>query len=157
VSDGEGVPEKLPEKLTDLLGMFDGIVDMDQRMSMLVGYAEHFTPVPPSVASPPYPESARVPFCESEAFVWAIPAPGGGLTLHFAVGNPSGVSAKALSAILQKTLSGAPASAIASVNPDIVTRLFRQNISMGKGMGLMGIVERVRDLARSTLRTKSTP
>jgi cysteine desulfuration protein SufE len=157
VSDGTAAAEKPPEKLAELLEMFDGITDMDQRMSMLVGYAEKFKPVPPSVAAPPYPVSARVPFCESEAFVWALPAPGGGLTLHFAVGNPSGVSAKALSAILEKTLSGAPASAIAAVNPDIVTRLFRQNISMGKGMGLMGIVERVRDLARATLQKKNTP
>jgi sulfur transfer protein SufE len=150
---GEG---GVPEKLRLLLETFDSVDDMDQRMSMLVDFAEQFKEVPPSIATPPYPEDARVPFCESDAFVWAIPGTGGTLTLHFAVGNPSGISARALAAILEKTASGAPATEIASVTPDIVTRIFRQNISMGKGMGLMGIVERVRDLARASLRSKST-
>lgn len=151
---GEG---NVPAKLGELLETFDGLEDMEQRMSMLVSYAEQFREVPPSIAVAPYPEDARVPFCESEAFVWAIPGPEGTLDLYFAVGNPSGISARALAAILQATLSGQPASEIAEVSPDIVTRIFRQNISMGKGMGLMGIVERVRNLARATLQTKSTP
>ena len=146
----------IPEKLRLLLETFDTFDDVEQRMSMLIGYAEQFKGVPASIAIPPYPETARVPFCESDAYVWAFPEPGGRLRLHFAVGNPSGISAKALSAILEKTVSGAPAREIAALEPDIVNRIFRQNISMGKGMGLMGIVERVRDLARSTLRTKST-
>jgi len=149
--------EVVPAKLTALLEAFDGITDTEERMSMLASYAGKYREVPPAIAVRPYPEEARVPFCESEAFVWALPAPGGTLTLHFAVENPSGVSAKALAAILEKTLSGAKAGEIAAVSPDIVTRLFRQNISMGKGMGLMGIVQRVRDLARLTLRGKSTP
>lgn len=152
MNDESGIPEKLKR----LLETFETIGDMEQRMSMLVSYAEQFREVPPSVASRPFPEDARVPFCESEAFVWALQEPGGNLRLHFAVENPSGVSARALSAILQKTVSGAPAAEIARISPDIVSRIFRQNISMGKGMGLMGIVERVRDMARATLRTKST-
>jgi len=147
----------VPGKLAALLEAFDGITDIEERMSMLSSYAGKYREVPPSVAARPYPEEARVPYCESEAFVWALPGPGGTLTLHFAVENPSGVSAKALAAILVKTLSGAKAEEIAAVEPDIVTRLFRQNISMGKGMGLMGIVQRVRDLARATLRGRSTP
>ena len=147
----------VPGELGRLLETFDGLEDMEQRMSMLVSYAERFREVPPSIAVPPYPEDARVPFCESEAFVWAIPGQDGTLSLYFAVGNPSGISARALAGILQSTLSGAPAAEIAEVSPDIVTRIFRQNISMGKGMGLMGIVERVRGLARATLRSRSTP
>ena len=147
----------VPEKLTALLEAFDGVTDTEERMSMLASYAGKYREVPPAVAHRPFPEDARVPFCESEAFVWAIPGPGGPLTLHFAVENPSGISAKALATILVQTLSGARAEEIAAVDPDIVTRLFRQNISMGKGMGLMGIVQRVRDLARATLRGKSTP
>jgi cysteine desulfuration protein SufE len=71
------------------------------------------------------------------------------LKLHFAVENPSGVSAKALAAILDKTLSGLPADEIAQVDCSIVERLFRQNISMGKGMGLMSMVEAVRALAKA--------
>jgi cysteine desulfuration protein SufE len=74
--------------------------------------------------------------------------PDGTLTLHFAVENPSGVSARALATILQRSLSGLPAERIAAIDASIVERIFRQNISMGKGMGLMSMVEAVRALAR---------
>jgi cysteine desulfuration protein SufE len=89
-----------------------------------------------------------VPQCESDAYVWAVKAPDGTLKLHFAVENPSGVSARALAAILDRTLSGLPASDIARIDSAIVERIFRQNISMGKGLGLMSMVEAVRTLAR---------
>jgi sulfur transfer protein SufE len=64
------------------------------------------------------------------------------------VENPSGISAKALAAILDKTLSGADPAQVAEIPMDIVERIFRQNISMGKGMGLMSMVSAVSDLAR---------
>jgi cysteine desulfuration protein SufE len=89
-----------------------------------------------------------VPYCESDAYVWAIRKNDGTLDLHFAVENPSGISAKALSAILKQTLSGLPAATVAAVPPDIVLEIFRQNISMGKGMGLMAMVQAVQALAR---------
>jgi sulfur transfer protein SufE len=73
--------------------------------------------------------------------------PDGTLSLHFAVENPSGVSARALAAILERTLSGLTPADIAVVDSRIVERIFRQNISMGKGMGLMAMVEAVRALA----------
>jgi sulfur transfer protein SufE len=78
--------------------------------------------------------------------------PDGTLKLHFAVENPSGVSARALAAILDKTLSGLTPDEIAQVDSAIVEKLFRQNISMGKGMGLMSMVEAVRSLARAAAR-----
>ena len=49
---------------------------------------------------------APYPQCESDAYVWALKKPDDTLKLYFAVENPSGVSAKALAAILDKTLSG---------------------------------------------------
>lgn len=66
--------------------------------------------------------------------------------------NPSGVSAKALGAILDRTLSGLPAGEIATITPDLVEGIFRQNISMGKGMGLMSMVQAVRSLAQAATR-----
>ena len=75
--------------------------------------------------------------------------PDGTLKLHFAVENPSGISARALATILDKTLSGPPAAEIAAINCDIVERIFRRNISMGKGMGLMAMVDAVRTLAKT--------
>jgi cysteine desulfuration protein SufE len=115
---------------------------------MLLGYADQFKEVPPDVARRPFPESHHVPQCESDAYAWAVPQNDGTLKLHFAVENPSGVSAKALATILDKTLSGLPPSEIATVNTDIVERIFRRNISMGKGMGLMSMVDAVRALAK---------
>jgi sulfur transfer protein SufE len=79
--------------------------------------------------------------------------PDGTLKLHFAVENPSGISARALGAILDRTLSGLPPADIAQITPDIVEGIFRQNISMGKGMGLMSMVQAVRSLANAAART----
>jgi cysteine desulfuration protein SufE len=129
--------------------------DPADRTGMLLSYADQFKEVPPSIATRPFPTSHQVPQCESDAYVWAQKMPDETLKLYFAVENPSGVSAKALAAILDKTLSGQPASEIATVNCDIVEKIFRQNISMGKGMGLMSMVQAVSALAKAASKDKS--
>jgi len=139
----------VPDKLQQILDMFDLFSDPTDRSSMLLSYADQFKEVPPEVATRPFDCNHHVPQCESDAYAWAVKRPDGTLKLHFAVENPSGVSAKALAAILDKTLSGLPASQVAQVSPDIVERIFRQNISMGKGMGLMSMVQAVQALAKS--------
>jgi cysteine desulfuration protein SufE len=136
------------DKLQQLIDMFQSF-DPADRTNLLLSYADQFREVPASVATRPFPASHQVPQCESDAYVWANKQADGTLKLYFAVENPSGISAKALAAILDKTLSGLPASEIATVNCDIVERIFRQNISMGKGMGLMAMVNAVQALARS--------
>ncbi len=129
--------------------------DPADRTGMLLSYADQFKEVPPSIATRPFPTSHQVPQCESDAYVWAQKMPDDTLKLYFAVENPSGVSAKALASILDKTLSGQPASEIATVNCDIVEKIFRQNISMGKGMGLMSMVQAVSALAKAASKDKS--
>ena len=99
----------------------------------------------------PFDKSHQVPQCESDAYVWARKQPDDTLKLYFAVENPSGVSARALAAILDRTLSGLPAAEVAKVTPEIVERIFRQNISMGKGLGLMSMVGAVQALAKRAL------
>jgi cysteine desulfuration protein SufE len=116
---------------------------------MLLSYADQFKDVPPEVATRPFDASHQVPQCESDAYVWAVRRPDGRLDLYFAVENPSGVSPRALAAILQKTISGLPASQIAQVDSSIVEQLFRRNISMGKGLGLMSMVQAVQALAKA--------
>ena len=143
------------DKLNTLLEAFDEFPDPADRTEMLLGYADQFKEVPPEVARRPFPESHHVPQCESDAYAWAVPQTDGTLKLHFAVENPSGVSAKALATILDKTLSGLPPSEIATVNTDIVERIFRRNISMGKGMGLMSMVDAVRALAKRAAKEKN--
>lgn len=138
------LPERL-QRLIDVFAVFDAPTD---RANLLLSYADKFVEVPPDVATRPYPKSHQVPACESDAYVWAIPNPDGTLKLHFAVESPSGVSAKALAAILDQTLSGLPPAEIVKVSPEVVEQIFRQGISMGKGMGLMSMVLAVQTLAR---------
>jgi cysteine desulfuration protein SufE len=138
----------MPEKLQQLLDMFQ-MFDTADRTDLLLGYADQFKDVPPQIATRPFDQSHQVPQCESDAYIWGMKQADGTMQLYFAVENPSGVSAKALAAILDKTLSGLPASEIATVNCDIVEKIFRQNISMGKGMGLMAMVQAVQSLARA--------
>ena len=142
----------LPAKLQDLLSTFEMFSDPADRTGMLLSYADQFKEVPPEIARRPFPQNHQVPQCESDAYVWANRRDDGTLRLYFAVENPSGVSAKALAAILDRTLSGLPASEIARVGPEIVERIFRQNISMGKGMGLMSMVQAVQALAKAAER-----
>jgi cysteine desulfuration protein SufE len=142
------------QKLEQLLETFDEFPDPADRTDLLLSYADQFREVPPDVARRPFPESHHVPQCESDAYIWALRNPDGTLKFYFAVENPSGISAKALAAILDRTLSGLPPAEIAAVDNTIVERIFRRNISMGKGMGLMSMVDAVRTLAkRATQKT----
>jgi cysteine desulfuration protein SufE len=143
----EHSPVAYPEPLQDLLDTFATFDDMSERAQVLISYSDGFKEVPPEVARRPFPKDHLVPACESEAYVWAMLEADGTMKLYFAVENPSGISARALAAMLTKTLSGLTPREIATVSPEIVERLFRQNISMGKGMGLMSMVGAVRTLA----------
>lgn len=137
-----------PEKLEEVLADFAFVTDRSERAELLMDYADRFEPVPERIAAPPYPEEHRVPFCESEAFVWSEPLPDGTLKYHFAVENPQGLSAMALAVILDETLSGEPVEQVVRVSPDIVLQIFGREVSMGKGQGLMGMVNAVQAEAR---------
>jgi cysteine desulfuration protein SufE len=140
-----------PQPLSDVLETFEMFSDPTERAQLLLSYSDQFKSVPPDVATKPYPKNHQIPQCESEAYAWAIKQPDDTLKLYFAVENPSGISARALATILDKSLSGLPADQVAQVSPDIVEQIFRQNISMGKGMGLMSMVLAVRTLAQRAL------
>ena len=140
-----------PERLQAVIDMF-GMFEPADRTNMLLSYSDQFREVPPEVAARPFDRSHQVPQCESDAYAWAMKQPDGTLKLYFAVENPAGVSARALAAILDKTLSGLRPDEIGRVDSAIVEKLFRQNISMGKGMGLMSMVEAVRSLAKAAAR-----
>jgi cysteine desulfuration protein SufE len=126
-------------------------VDRAMRTEMLIEYADQFESVPATVATRPYPESARAPRCESEAYVFATDRPDGTLDLWFAVENPQGLSAKAWAVILRETLSGQPLEQVVRVPQDIIFRVFGRDISMGKGQGLVGMLEVVHSEAQRRL------
>lgn len=141
----------LPDPLENLLSTLDLLTERSDRIEALLSLGESFREVPPEVAARPFPEERRVPGCESEAYVWSTARSDGSLDLHFAVENPQGVSAMALAAILDRALSGLPAEEIVRVPPEIVYRIFGRELSMGKSMGLTGMVEAVRREARERL------
>ena len=138
-----------PGPLNEILGDFDFVTSQAERAELLIDWADRFAPVPPDIAAPPYPDEHRVPFCESDAYVWALPQTDGTLRLYFAVESPQGLSAMALAAILTESLSGLEAKQIAAVTPDIVLKLFGTDISMGKGQGLTALVAMVQAAARA--------
>jgi cysteine desulfuration protein SufE len=144
--------KQLPDRLERLLATLDGL-DRGDRIEMLIEVADQFKPVPVRIAQRPYPVEHRVPGCESEAYVWSEPNPTGGLAYYFAVENPQGISAMALAEILRESLSGAPLDEVAEVPADVVYRIFGNELSMGKSLGLMGMVNMVRAEARQQLRT----
>lgn len=142
-----------PEKLTELIEDFSTITDRNERAEYLIEIADRFpnTRVPSAIATKPYPEENHVTFCESDAYVWAIDNPDGTLKYYFDVLNPQGLSAMAISVILDETCSGQPLEQVASVQSDIIFNLFGREVSMGKGQGLMGIVNMVQYEAKKRL------
>ncbi len=143
----------IPEKLAETLEDFSFITDRTERADYLIEIADRFADVrvTPEVASPPYDDTHKVPVCESEAYVWALDNPDGTLTYRFDVLNPQGLSAMAMSVILDDACTGAPLDQVAEVPTDIVLKIFGREISMGKGQGLMGIVAMVRYEAQKRL------
>jgi cysteine desulfuration protein SufE len=143
----------LPAPLADVLAEFES-VDRGLRAEMLIEYADRFEEVPAAVASRPFPERSRAPRCESEAYVFASDQPDGTLKLWFAVENPQGLSARAWAVVLDQALSGQPLEQVVRVPQDVVFRIFGRDLSMGKGQGLIGMLEVVQHEARTRLENR---
>jgi cysteine desulfuration protein SufE len=142
-----------PAKLAELVEDFESITNRNERAEYLIEIADRFAAVkvPASIATKPYDESHRVPACESDAFVWATENADGSLKYYFDVLNPQGLSAMAISVILEETCSGRPLPEVAALNAEIVFSIFGREVSMGKGQGLMGIVNMVMAEAKRRL------
>jgi sulfur transfer protein SufE len=144
---------QIPAKLQRILDDFSAITDRHERAEYLIEIADRFNSVrvPTDISARPHPEENHVQMCESDAYVWAIPKEDGTHQFYFDVLNPQGLSAMALSVVLAETLSGEPNESVAKVMPDIVFTLFGREVAMGKGQGLMGIVNMVQYAAKSKL------
>ncbi len=143
-----GRAARYPGRLPQILETLAMASAPDDRAQMLIDLASRFREVPPEVARRPFPAAHHVPACESDAYAWGVLRPDGSLKLYFAVENPSGVSAKALAVILDRGLSELPPREVAALSTDLVEDVFRANISMGKGLGLMSMVRAVATIAR---------
>ena len=142
-----------PPKLKELLDELKFIEEPELRADLLIEYGERFRDVPERIATRPYPEENRVPACLSDSFLFTEATDNNSLKFYFAVENPQGISAMALAVIIDETLSGAPLEQIAAVQEDIVYEIFGREISMGKGQGLMGMVQMTRAFARNKLKS----
>ncbi len=147
--------DQMPEALREVLEAF--AESPADRNAMLIEYSDQFRGVPERIATRPFPLSNQVPHCESDTYVFVEPMEASAdtrLQFFFAVENPFGVSARALSAILDQTVNGMPASVVARMPiDDLVPTLFGRNVSMGKGQGLLSIASVVKSLARSYVRS----
>lgn len=142
-----------PAKLQETIEDFSFVTTRQERQQYLIQLADEFkdVKVPSDIAEQPYDESHRVPACESDAFVWWDKNDDGTLQFYFDVLNPQGLSAMAMAVILGQSCSGAPLEQVAEINDDVVFEFFGKTISMGKGRGLMGIVNMVKAAAVQNL------
>ncbi len=133
-----------PEKLQNVIDELALIEDPQDRMEFLIDYADKFKEVPEEIYRRPFPTETKVPFCESEAYVFTVEQDSGSLKFYFAVDNPNGVSAKALAQIFSMTLQGLKPEDILKIPTDVVYKIFGQNLSMGKNLGLTGILQLIK-------------
>jgi len=124
----------MPPKLIEQLEEIDLYPDRADRIEMLIAIGEEFQN--PSHDEFPRNDSCQVPGCESEAFV-AMDQDG---HLKIAIDNPQGISAMAMAQIILQGFSGATPEQVRLVPEEIVYRVFGRELSMGKSMGLTGMV-----------------
>lgn len=142
--------DRVPPALAEVLERLNR-ASREERLEALMDYADRFESVPPEVATRPFSERNRAPYCESEAYAWAVDRPDGTLDFHFAVENPQGISAMAWAVVLAETLSGRPLEEVVAVPPEVVRQVFGNEVSMGKGLGLLGMLDLVKHEARTRL------
>jgi cysteine desulfuration protein SufE len=56
---------------------------------------------------------------------------------------------------MDETLSGEPLENVLAVSPEVVFDLFGKELSMGKGQGLMGMLDHVQMWARRALKARA--
>ena len=127
----------LPPQLADILDTLSIFEDRTERIQALISIADRFQR---TSREHPFSEANRVPGCESEAFVWVDRDSDGNLALDFAVENPQGISAMTLAVVLRDALEGQPPTVADQIPDEIIYDLFGKELSMGKSMGLMGMV-----------------
>jgi cysteine desulfuration protein SufE len=141
----------LPPKLEQLLEDLALFTDRQEKFQVLIEFADRFQEVSESIAKRPFSEQNHVQRCDSEAYVWCTSNEDGTFKYHFAVENPQGISAKAVAVMLDDSLSGEDPEQILKVPPDIVYRIFGKELSMGKGQGLMGMIELLKALTKRAM------
>jgi len=130
--------------------------NQELKADTLIEYADSFIEVPNEIASAPYPESHKIPACESEAYAFYKVNSDQTIKFYFAVTNPQGISAKAFAVILDEGFSNQNLNDIINSDPDIVKKVFGNSVSMGKGLGLNSMLGVVKTIAQNNLNKTET-
>ncbi len=130
----------IPAHIQETVAMLAMFEDRAERIQALISIGERFSAPDPAKHSKPYDENHRVPGCESQVFVWGEQR-GKEWYFEFAVENPQGLSAMTMAVILQDGLNGLQSDKIQHVPEDIVYEIFGRELSMGKSMGLMNMLQ----------------
>ena len=128
----------LPPNLQSQLEDLELYPDRADRIEALIAIGEEFRN--PDRTAFPRDEACRVPGCESEAFVGWNPSG----ELAIAIDNPQGISAMAMAQILLTGVQGATVEQVRAIPDDIIYVIFGRELSMGKSMGLTGMVRMVK-------------
>jgi cysteine desulfuration protein SufE len=115
--------------------------DRAERIEVLIAISDGFRN--PSADELPRTSATRVPGCESEVYVTSEPMPVG-RKFRFAVDNPQGISAMAMAQILDENLSGRPTEEVLAAPDDLAFLVFGNELSMGKSLGLTGMLRMVK-------------
>lgn len=145
--NNQGSTIRLVSKLTDFLDDLALLTDRQERIEALIALSEEF--VNPCPEELPRTPATRVPGCESEVYVTSEPFHKG-RRFKFAVDNPQGISAMAMAVMLDQTLSGEPPATVEAAPEDLALRVFGNELSMGKSLGLTGMLRMVKAEARKT-------
>lgn len=138
-----------PENIQRVADYFGKISDEQKRIQTLISYSKRFKEVPEEVAQRPFDTGHRVPECESDVYIWTDVDAEENVKVHAAVENPQGLSAKAFAAILQKALKNATVEDVEKLDDELVYKVFGRQLSMGKNMGLMGMVRMIKAQVRT--------
>ncbi|NOT34568.1 MAG: hypothetical protein HOP12_10400 [Candidatus Eisenbacteria bacterium] len=144
---------EMPKALAELAAELR-VMDRNERSETLIDFADRFEEVSEAISRRPFAEIHRAPRCESDAYVFATDSPDGTLRFHFAVENPQGISARAWGRILDETASGAPLEEVLAISPEVLYDLFGRDLSMGKGQGLIGMLELVQFEVKQRVRAR---
>lgn len=142
----------IPAQLNEILELFHSAEDPTFRADLLIDFAARFSSADADLAVRPFLKEQQVPGCESEVYIFPKLLPDQTIDFQFAVENPQGVSAKGLAVILRNSLRHVPLEEVAALDSELVYTVFGRGLSMGKGRGLMGMVNMVKSIAREHLR-----
>lgn len=123
------LPKALQERLADL-----EFLDRTGRIDYLIGLGDEFKN--PSREEFPRREECHVQGCESMVYVGRDPQG----QFRIAIDNPQGISAMAMATIVLEDIVGADPEQIRAIPEDVVYRIFGNELSMGKSLGLTGMV-----------------